>query len=143
MTDRETTAKGSVPEPELGKIRGQHMSDADRLHDCLHTAKERAMLYARGALEATNNGVREMFLAFHGEETHNQEILFSFLHTRGYYPVVMAEPQRVEEVRSRYTELHDQMGLTEPPTHRRYQTADPKLPPAYTGTEQPYEYKQR
>lgn len=107
-----------------------HMSDADRLMDCLHTAKERAKMYAGAALESTNNGVREFFLAMHGEETHNQEILFSFLHTRGFYPVRMAAAERVSEVRQRYQQVHDQMGLTDTPSFRRYQTADPTMHPA-------------
>ncbi|HEY3367095.1 MAG TPA: spore coat protein [Symbiobacteriaceae bacterium] len=109
----------------------RHMSDADRLHDCLCDAKERAMLYARAAVESTNNGVREFFLAMHGEETHNQEILFSFLHTRGFYPTEMVTGDTIREVRRRYQALHDQMGLTDDPSFRRYQTADPKLPPAH------------
>jgi len=107
-----------------------HMSDADRLMDCLCSAKERAAMYARAALECTNNGVREFFLAMHGEETHNQEILFSFLHTRGFYPTEMATEARVSAVLKRYRTLHDQMGLTDNPSFRRYETADPKMPPA-------------
>ncbi len=107
-----------------------HMSDADRLHDCLCSAKEMAKMYAGAALECTNNGVREFFLAMHGEETHNQEILFSFLHTRGFYPTEMAEPQRIAAVRRRYQQIHDGMGLTDNPSFRRYQTADPKMHPA-------------
>lgn len=108
------------------------VSDADRLMDCLCAAKERAMLYARAALEATNNGVREFFLAMHGEETHNQEILFSFLHTRGFYPTEMAPPERIREVRERFGEMHDALGLTDEPSIRRYQTADPRMHPAQT-----------
>ncbi|MFZ5823956.1 MAG: spore coat protein [Bacillota bacterium] len=107
-----------------------HMSDADRLMDCLCSAKERAKLYASAALESTNNGVREFFLAMHGEETHNQEILFSFLHTRGFYPTRMAPQERIREVRERYRQIHDQMGLTDNPSFRRYQTADPRMHPA-------------
>lgn len=107
-----------------------HMSDADRLKDCLCSAKERAKLYATAALESTNNGVREFFLAMHGEETWNQEILFSFLHTRGQYPVEMASEERIREVRKRYQQVHDQMGLTDNPSFRRYKTADPQMHPA-------------
>lgn len=111
------------------------MKDGDRLKDCLISAKELAMLYAKGALEATNNGVREFFLAMHGEETHNQEILFSFLHNRGLYPTVMAPQQRIDEIRHRFVEVHEEMGLKDAPTIRRYQTADPKFPPLYTQPE--------
>jgi spore coat protein CotF len=123
-----------------------HMSDADRLHDCLCDAKERAMLYAKSALESTNNGVREFFLAMHGEETHNQEILFSFLHTRGQYPTEMADDGRIRDVRERYRQMHDQLGLTDNPSFRRYQTADPKLPPAHIqsqrqNADETFEYK--
>lgn len=118
-----------------------HMSDADRLRDCLCTAKERAMLYAKSALEATNPGVREFFLAMHGEETHNQEILFSFLHSRGYYPVETAPERRVQEIKAKYQQIHDQMGLTDTPSFRRYQTADPKLPPAHVQNPESFEYK--
>lgn len=107
-----------------------HMSDADRLKDCLFAAKERAKLYAAAALESTNNGMREFFLAMHGEETWNQEILFSFLHTRGYYPTRMAPEERVREVRERFQEIHDQMGLTDHPSFRRWRTADPQMHPA-------------
>lgn len=107
-----------------------HMSDADRLHDCLCSSKERAMHYAKAALESTNNGVREFFLAMHGEETHNQEILFSFLHTRGRYPTEMADSARISEIRERYQSIHHGMGLTDTPSFRRYQTADPQRPPA-------------
>lgn len=109
-----------------------HLSDADRLKDCLCSAKERAKLYASAALECTNNGVREFFLALHGEETHNQEILFSFLHTRGHYPAEMAPEKRIRDVRKRYQQVHDQMGLTDTPSFRRYQTADPQMHPAQT-----------
>lgn len=117
---------------DLNGARVGQMTDADRLQDCLCGAKERAMLYAQAALEATNNGVREFFLAMHGEETHNQEILFSFLHTRGYYPVATAGSQRIQETAKRYREIHSSLGLTQPPTRRRYHTADPKWPPAWT-----------
>lgn len=106
------------------------MTDADRLRDCLCSAKELARLYAGAALESTNNGVREFFLAMHGEETHNQEVLFSFLHTRGWYPTEMAPPERIAQVRERYRAEHDRLGLTEPPSFRRYHTADPKAHPA-------------
>jgi len=108
------------------------MTDADRLMDCLCSAKERAMLYAEAALEAANNGVREFFLAMHGEETHNQEVLFSFLRTRGLYPVAAADPKRVQETAQRFREIHNSLGLTDPPARRRYHTADPKWPPAWT-----------
>jgi spore coat protein CotF len=83
---------------DLDQTLREHMADADRLMDCLCGAKERSLLYARAALESTNNGVREFFLAMHGEETHNQEILFSFLHTRGFYPTRMAPEERIGEV---------------------------------------------
>ncbi|MFZ5813877.1 MAG: spore coat protein [Bacillota bacterium] len=115
---------------DLNNTTRGHMSDADRLRDCLFSAKERAKLYASAALEATNNGVREFFLAMHGEESHNQEILFSFLHTRGYYPTQMASAERIREMRRRYHQIHDQMGLTDNPSFRRYQTADPQKHPA-------------
>lgn len=123
----------AMPETRnLNEAQGGRLTDADRLRDCLCGAKERAVLYAQAALEATNNGVREFFLAMHGEETHNQEILFSFLHTRGYYPVSTAEPQRIQEAARRYREIHDSLGLTGTPTKRRYHTADPQWPPAWT-----------
>lgn len=115
---------------DLNNTTRGHMSDADRLKDCMSDAKERSMLYAKAALESTNNGVREFFLAMHGEETHNHEILFSFLHTRGHYPTEMVSSDRVQDVRKQYHQIHDQMGLTDDPSFRRYQTADPKLPPA-------------
>lgn len=120
-----------------------HMSDADRLRDCLGSAKERAVMYATSALECTNPGVREFFLAMHGEETHNQEILFSFLHSRGYYPTPLAPESRVQEIRTQYHQVHDQMGLTDTPSFRRYQTADPKLPPAHMQSDESFEYKSR
>jgi spore coat protein CotF len=118
-----------------------HMTDADMLHDCLCSAKERAILYARSALECTNNGVREFFLAMHGEETHDQEILFSFLHTRGFYPAEMAPEESIRETRRRFQQMHDDMGLTDTPSARRYQTADPKLPPAHVQNPESFEYK--
>lgn len=108
------------------------MTEADRLMDCLCFSKELAMHYARAALESANNGVREFFLAMHGEETHNQEILFSFLRTRGHYPVTLAEPDRIRETARRYRSTHSSLGLTQRPTRRRYHTADPKRPPAWS-----------
>jgi|GEM_PF-1551217 len=126
---------------DLSLVTRGHMSDADRLMDCLSSAKERAMLYARSALECTNNGVREFFLALHGEETYHQEILFSFLHTRGFYPTEMVTQDRIKEVRQRYHEIHNQMGLTDNPSFRRYQTADPFLPPAAAEQDDRYDYK--
>lgn len=128
---------------ELGHVTRGHMSDADRLRDCLCSTKERSMMYAKAALECTNNGVREFFLAMHGEETHNQEILFSFLHTRGFYPTEMAPEERIRQVRTRYQQMHDQMGLTDTPSFRRYQTADPKLPPAEAQNPESFGYKDR
>lgn len=120
-----------------------HMSDADRLMDCLCSAKERTLMYAKSALECTNPGVREFFLAMHGEDSHNQEILFSFLHTRGFYPVEMAAEERIRDVRKQYQAIHDQMGLTDNPSFRRYQTADPKLPPAEAQNPESFAYKNR
>lgn len=117
------------------------MTEADRLHDCLCTAKERAKLYASAALESTNNGVREFFLAMHGEETHNQEILFSFLHTRGYYPTEMAPQERIQATRQHYQQVHDDLGITDAPSVRRYQTADPKYPVSEKQNPESYEYK--
>ena len=105
-------------------------TDADRLRDCLCSSRELAKLYAEAALEAANNGVREFFLAMHGEETHNQEVLFHFLHTRGEHPTRAADPGQVAVVRQRYGEAYRALGLTEPPPFRRYHTADPRVPPA-------------
>ncbi len=116
---------------DLKPAQGIRMSDADRLMDCLGSARERALLYAHAALESTNNGVREFFLAMHGEETHNQEILFSFLHTRGFYPAEMAPAERIRAVRDRYREQHELLGLKDQPPGRDYQTADPRMPPAH------------
>jgi len=124
---------------DLKPTEGTRMSDADRLMDSLASARERALLYAHGALECTNNGVREFFLAMHGEETHNQEILFSFLHTRGFYPVEMADERRIHDMRDRYRDLHQRLGLKEPPQGRRYATADPKMPPAHLEHPQHFE----
>ena len=106
------------------------MGDADRLRDSLCGAKERAKLYANAALDATNNGVREFFLAMHGEETHNGEVLFSFLHTREEYPTQMASQTEIVRIRERYQEKHQQMGLTgaDHPSWRRYTTAHPEHP---------------
>ena len=126
---------------DLTRTTHGHMSDADRLTDCLCTSKERALTYAKAALESTNPGIREFFLAMHGEETHNQEILFSFLHSRGYYPTEVAPENRVREIRGRYQKVHDAMGLTDTPSFRRYQTADPKLPPAHMQNPESFEYK--
>lgn len=106
------------------------MTDADRLRDCLCSARELAKLYAEAALEASNNGVREFFLAMHGEETHNQEVLFHFLHTRGEYPTRAAAPGQIAEVRRRYAEQYRRLGLTDAPSFRRYHTADPTMHPA-------------
>ncbi|HEY8346111.1 MAG TPA: spore coat protein [Symbiobacteriaceae bacterium] len=105
------------------------MTDADRLQDCLTSSRERALQYATAALESSNNGVREFFLAMHGEETHNQEVLFHFLHSRGYYPVVEAAPERIRQAAQRYRTMHDSLRLQEPPERRHYHTADPKWPP--------------
>jgi spore coat protein CotF len=117
------------------------MSDADRLKDCLYSAKHRANFYGEAALESTNNGMREFFLAMMNEEMHVHEVLFSFLHVRGYYPVEMPPQERVREVRERFTAVHDSLGLTEPPLARRYRTADPKIPPAHLESDQNYGYK--
>lgn len=102
-----------------------HMTDADRVKDCLCSSKERAKFYAHAALECTNNGVREFFLAFHGEETWSAEFTFSFLHTRGGYPVVMAQPERISEVRRQFQAVVEQMALKGRPSARRYETAHP------------------
>lgn len=118
-----------------------HMSDADRVSDCLCSSKEKALMYAKAALEATSPGMREFFLAMHGEETHNQEVLFSFLHVRNQYPVMTASDDRVRSVRNWYRQIHDQMGLTDTPSMRRYQTMDPKLPPAHVQNRESFEYK--
>lgn len=127
---------------DLGKVREGHMSDSDRLLDCLTTARQRALMYADAALECTNNGMREFYLALHGEEAHYHEVLFSFVHTRGFYPVQMAPAERISELNQRYRSIHDEMQLKEAPSIRRYQTADPKMVPAalqypedYTRTE--------
>lgn len=128
---------------DLSHVTKGHMSDADRLMDCLCDAKERSLQYARAAVESTNNGVREFFLAMHGEETHNQEILFSFLHTRGFYPTEMAEPKRIKEVRQHYQQVHGTMGLTDDPSFRKYQTADPDLPPAHLQNPESFKYKEQ
>lgn len=128
---------------DLNTTTRRHMSDADRLQDCLCDAKERSMMYAKSALECTNNGVREFFLAMHGEETHNQEILFSFLHTRGGYPTEMATEDRIREVRRHYHNIHDQMGLTDDPSFRKYDTAHPDMPPANAEDPERFEYKGR
>jgi spore coat protein CotF len=128
---------------DLGQTTHGHMSDADRLTDALCSAKELAILYARAALDSSNNGVREFFLAMNNEETHNQEVLLSFLRTRGFYPVPAAPESRVEAVRSRYQEMHDQMGLSDTPSSRRYKTADPKLPPASIQDPKSFAYKDR
>jgi spore coat protein CotF len=117
------------------------MSDADRLKDCLYSAKHRAVFYGEAALESTNNGMREFFLAMMNEEMHVHEVLFSFLHVRGYYPVEMPPQERVREVRERFMAVHDSLGLTEPPLVRRYRTADPKIPPAHLESDQQYGYK--
>jgi len=106
------------------------ISDIDRIRDALCGAKERARLYAWAALESTNNGVREFFLAMHGEETHSQEILSSFLRTRGEWPTRAASPEAIREVRERFRQVHREMGLTSAPSFRRYHTADPRMHPA-------------
>jgi len=105
------------------------MIDADRLRDCLSTSRELAKLYAEAALEAGNNGVREFFLAMHGEETHNQEVLFHFLRTWGEYPAREVERAAIAAVRRRFDEAYRALGLTGRPSSRRYRTADPPEPP--------------
>lgn len=106
------------------------ISDIDRIRDALCGAKERARLYASAALESTNNGVREFLLAMHGEETHSQEVLFSFLSTRGEYPTRAASPEAIREVRERFRQIHRDLNLAGAPSFRRYHTADPREHPA-------------
>lgn len=126
---------------EFIQVTHGHMSDADRVRDCLSSSKEKCLMYAKAAVEATSPGMREFFLAMHGEETHNQEVLFSFLHVRNQYPVMVASDERIRSVREWYRQVHDQMGLTDNPSMRRYQTMDPKLPPARAQNPESFEYK--
>lgn len=107
------------------------ISDLDRIRDALCGARERARLYASAALDSANNGVREFFLAMHGEETHSQEVLFSFLRVRGEWPVREASPEAIREVREHFRQIHRDLGLTTAPSFRRYHTADPRVPPAF------------
>lgn len=120
---------------------GPGWGDADIMMDVLATAKWQAKFYATAATECANPGVREMMLAFHGESQHNLDTTFYFLHTRGLYPTPCADKEQLQQTLQRFQQAHSQMQITDEPSVRRYQTADPKQPPHATEDPDRYDYK--
>lgn len=120
---------------------GSSWSDADIIADVLSTSKGQTKFYATAATESANPGVQEIFKAFHGEEQHNLETIFSFMHTRGEYPTPMADKQQLRQTIERFQQLHSTLGVAESPTTRRYKTADPELPPAADAGHGKFNYK--
>lgn len=88
--------------PHDPKSQSGRMQDPDRLKDLLLTTKIMTDEYSCGALECTNNGMRELFQKLHSENVHNHEVLFRFLHVRGHYPVKPALDEQVEGARQKY-----------------------------------------
>lgn len=82
-----------------------HMEDLDMVRDSLETLKHMTDQYNNAATECTNPGVRDFFQQLHSQEMHSANICFSFVHTRGAYPVEMAGRGRVDELRQRYQAL--------------------------------------
>lgn len=101
--------------PHDPKSESGRMQDPDRLRDLLLTTKFIASQYDCGALECTNNGMRELFQKLHSEDVHNHEVLFRFLHVRGYYPVVPALDEQVEGARIRYRAQYQNLMAGVPP----------------------------
>jgi spore coat protein CotF len=114
-------------------------NDTDIMTDVLSAAKGQTKFYATAATECTNPGVGEIFQAFHGEEQHNLETVFRFLHTRGGYPTPTADQQQLRQTIERFQQVHSQLG--EAPTARRYRTADPEYPPKADTEPGAFEYK--
>jgi spore coat protein CotF len=119
---------------------GGGWTDNDIMFDVLRTSKWQTKFYAQGATEATNPGVREVFLAFHGEEQHNEEVLFNFLQVRGLYQPAEVDKKQLQQAIQHAQKVHQEMGLPAPQP-RRYETADPTMPPAEPLQPQAYDYK--
>ncbi|HLO02294.1 MAG TPA: spore coat protein [Symbiobacteriaceae bacterium] len=120
---------------------GGSWGDADIMTDVLTTAKGQTKFYATAATESANPGVGEVFKAFHGEEQHNLETVFSFLHTRGEYPTPLADKQQLRQTIERFEKAHSTLGISESPTTRRYKTADPEHPPKADAGAGAFDYK--
>lgn len=116
-------------------------SDPDIMADVLATAKGQTKFYATAATESTNPGIGEIFKAFHGEEQHNLETVFRFMHTRGEYPTPVADKQQLRQTIERFQQAHSMLGVSESPSVRRYKTADPELPPAADAGHGEFGYK--
>lgn len=125
----------------MHKATGGSWSDADIMADVLSTAKWQTKFYATAATESTNPGIGEIFKAFHGEEQHNLETVFRFMHTRAEYPTPLADKQQLRQTIERFQQAHKSLGITDAPTTRRYKTADPELPPKAETTDGEFDYK--
>lgn len=116
----------------------RHMEDLDMVRDCLDTLKRMTDMYNMAATECANPGVRDFFQQMHSQEMHSHNICFSFLHTRAAYPVEMAEPGRIQEVRQRYQALAGALPAeVGRPGSRQETTAGHQHPAAQAGISQP------
>jgi|GEM_PF-3491612 hypothetical protein len=61
------------------------LSDRDMLLDLLTTEKYMSHLYDHAIMEATDDTVRDTFIALQQDEHESAQMLFDFLHQQGWY----------------------------------------------------------
>lgn len=84
-------------------------TEKEMFNDLLMSEKQVSSAYAMGITESTCPNLRKVLLKCEEKVLYNQEAIFSTMHQRGWYPVKPAQPNDVENAKTKYNQIKSEL----------------------------------
>ena len=84
------------------------MKDQEMMHDCLTSQKEITGIYNTYCNECASTALRDEMLNILHDEHCIQADIFMDMQKRGWYPTPMAEDQKVQDAKQKFTNMNAQ-----------------------------------
>jgi spore coat protein CotF len=83
-------------------MQNKQMTDKEYMEDLLMTSKTLNGLYHTATQEASTEALRRQFKSIHSDTIEIQHNIFSAMQQNGWYPMQQAQPQQINQVRSKF-----------------------------------------
>jgi len=83
-------------------MQAKQMTDREYMEDLLMTSKTLNGLYHTATQEASTEPLRRQFKSNHSDTIEMQHNIFTAMQQNGWYPQTRAEPNQVNQVRSKF-----------------------------------------
>lgn len=86
------------------------LQDQEILADMLASQKQAAAEFNQSAGECADPKLKRDMMKIHGEVQAGQSQVFTAMHERGWYPTVAAEKPKIQQARTKFEDIAQQLG---------------------------------